>query len=185
MYNPTDTKGQGDTHHAFVFDLATKASDGAKYDYTGLTINNISTGFALPTVTGKKGVVSPDPAPYTETPFGSAWTNAIDYTAGAKQGSTPSVLEFQVSDALDNLTLAMLGIGDSYVAKGSPNGTPGKGIEFAADVFSNGTTGGVGALYTDEVGDIPEPAAWALMIMGVFGVGAALRQKRRQVLAAA
>ncbi len=183
-FNTNDTKGQGDTHHGFVFDLATKASDGTKYDYTGLNINVTTSGFALPTVSTKSGP-APDPAPYTEAPFGGAWSNAIDYVGGGAQGSTPSVLEFEVSDKLNNLSLAMLAIGDSYVPNKSPKGTAGKNVEFAADVYSNNTTGGVGALYTDDVGDIPEPAAWALMIMGVAGVGGALRQKRRQALATA
>lgn len=52
-------------------------------------------------------------------------------------------------------------------------------IEFAADVVGahglTGTVGG-GTLLTA----VPEPAAWALMILGFGGVGAMLRHRRRQ-----
>jgi hypothetical protein len=46
----------------------------------------------------------------------------------------------------------------------------------------------VGDLYSQDipvgmpVGGVPEPATWGLMIMGVFAMGAALRQHRRRAL---
>jgi len=168
-------------HHAFAFDLNAGGASLAGLTYSNFTTLNAmghqvaTTDFAAPTVT-KKGVTTVDPGPFNDSPFGQGvWSNAIDYVGSAGQGSTPSNFSFQLSDTLDNLSLSMLTFADTY---------NGKKIEFAADVYANKTTGNVGAIYNDA-GDIPEPAAWALMIMGVFGVGAALRQKRRPALATA
>jgi hypothetical protein len=57
------------------------------------------------------------------------------------------------------------------------------GIFFVADVFGpNGLTGNVGA--TLSTGGVPEPATWAMMLVGFFGMGGLLR-RRRQAMATA
>ncbi len=43
----------------------------------------------------------------------------------------------------------------------------------------------IGAIAVATAGGVPEPAAWALMILGFGGVGASLRHKRKQVPATA
>jgi len=52
-------------------------------------------------------------------------------------------------------------------------------------------TGGNGGVFfdklsvqTDGAGAVPEPAAWALMIVGFGGVGATIRARRRMIVAA-
>jgi hypothetical protein len=139
-------------HHALVFDI----------DKTGLTIDDISAGFGLPTEKVKGKTVS-DPGPFDAPPFGKGiWPYAIDYTGSAKQGDTPSELSFTVSDGtLHDLTLLDVKSPDVY---------GGFKIYAAADVYANGNTGNVGA--------IPEPTSWALMILGMGGVGGLLRRRR-------
>ena len=57
---------------------------------------------------------------------------------------------------------------------------PGPAVE---QLFSDD---GVQAQLIDpSITPIPEPAAWAMMLMGVFGVGALMRAKRRASLALA
>lgn len=48
----------------------------------------------------------------------------------------------------------------------------------------NGSYGGVLSFAAAQTGGVPEPASWALMIVGFGGIGATLRGKRRQALAA-
>ena len=49
------------------------------------------------------------------------------------------------------------------------------GIFFATDVIGNGNTGNVGA----SGAAVPEPATWAVMLLGFGAVGATLRRSRR------
>jgi hypothetical protein len=52
------------------------------------------------------------------------------------------------------------------------------------DVGLGNTPGLVKAVFTLKAGAVPEPASWAMMIVGFFGLGAMLRATRRQTLAA-
>ena len=57
-------------------------------------------------------------------------------------------------------------------------------VLFGADVVrSNSLTGNIGALGGGP-GGVPEPASWAMMLVGFGGLGALLRRRRRQVSAA-
>jgi hypothetical protein len=126
------------------------------FDLTGLgvKISDISAGFAQ--------FAGPNIA---QDPFGKNWEYGVDYTGGAKQGGAPSSLSFVVSDTLDNLSLASLKVGDVY---------GGKNIYAAVDIYDK-ATGNIGA----TIGT-PEPATWAMMLMGFGGLGAALRVSRRR-----
>lgn len=57
------------------------------------------------------------------------------------------------------------------------------------DIFSGvaagGANGGNVLIKSLTVTSVPEPATWGLMIVGVLGVGAVLRQRRRSALSAA
>ncbi len=140
-------------HHALAFDL-----NSGGLSLSGLQFVNPVSGFALNTSGGN------------EPPFGS-FTDVVDYTGNASQGSAPSTLSFQLKDTLNNLSLSMLGAQSD-------------GTVLAADVFANNTTGNVGALAGGAPG-VPEPATWGLMIMGVACVGAAMRMQRRRAFTAA
>ena len=144
-------------HNAFVFDL----------DQSGLTISGLTAGFALPTEK-VRGTTVINPGPFNESAFGRDWTYAVDYVGGARQGRTPNLLSFTVSDAAHNLTLNDVVAGDIY---------DGLKIYAAADVYADGKTGNVGATL-HPTGAVPEPATWALMIAGVGMLGAALRRRR-------
>ena len=77
-----------------------------------------------------------------------------------------------------------MGSGLSVQPANHPDGsTP---IYFAADIVdgANDNTGvWVGATLTG--GGVPEPASWAMMIMGVFTIGATMRQRRTRAMIAA
>jgi hypothetical protein len=62
----------------------------------------------------------------------------------------------------------------------------GQQIFFGSDISRNGNTGNVGATLTPSVkGGVPEPATWAMMMIGFGGMGALLRRRRSQALALA
>jgi hypothetical protein len=157
-------------HHAFVFDLNPGGVNLGTLNYT-----NFQTviGTNPPTATTAFSAASGS-APYSDSPFGGAWTNAIDYNKGTNGNSSTNAsnFSFQLTNQFNDLSLSMLTFGDIY------NGSH---IYVAADVFANGTTGNVGS----TGGAVPEPASWALMIMGVGAIGAAMRQRRAQALTVA
>jgi hypothetical protein len=166
-------------HHAFVFDLAPGLADLSGLSYTNFTTLNSSN--QVVSTTAFSGATA---SPFSESPFGSNWTNAINYDSGVTGNhlTNASNFSFELTDTHANLLLSMLHFGDVYL---------GQQIMVAADVYNpnvynpaNGTygnTGNVGGL----AGGVPEPATWGLMITGVFCVGAAMRQQRRQALTVA
>jgi hypothetical protein len=79
-----------------------------------------------------------------------------------------------------SLTFNITGTGLGVLAANDYNNNP---INFAVDVVrSGGQTGVVGG---GLGGAVPEPSAWALMILGFGGVGAAIRSRRRATLVTA
>jgi hypothetical protein len=72
------------------------------------------------------------------------------------------------------------GTGLGVLAADDFNGHP---INFAVDVVTNGNTGVVGGGLGGG-GGVPEPSAWALMILGFGGVGATMRNRRRSLVTA-
>jgi hypothetical protein len=62
-----------------------------------------------------------------------------------------------------------------YIGVGS--GASANYLAYVDNIRANGTT------YNFEVAGVPEPAAWALMIMGFGGIGATLRRRRLVVAA--
>jgi hypothetical protein len=55
------------------------------------------------------------------------------------------------------------------------------GYVFSADIIGDGVTGAVGAGVTGGAPGVPEPATWAMMIMGMGMVGAGMRMRRHNV----
>jgi hypothetical protein len=166
------------THHAFVFDLAPGQSS-----LTGLSYGNFTTVNSSNHVVSTSAFTPDSPAPFSDSPFGSAWTNAIDYSKGSNGNSSTNAsnFSFELSDTAHNLSLSMLNIGDVY---------NGKNILMAADVYvAHDDWSNTGNIGVDPPagggGGVPEPATWGLMIAGVFCTGAALRQQRRQAFTVA
>jgi hypothetical protein len=143
-------------HHAFVFDLQPGA-----VNTTGLTIGNFKTFNGANWVTTTDFAAAPGAGPFSDAPFGSLWTNAVNFVGAEHQGHTPSSLSFEVTDTGHNLVASMLAYGATFNDHK---------IAFAADVYANRNTGNVGAT--------PEPSTWAMMFMGLFGTGALLRRQR-------
>jgi hypothetical protein len=121
------------------------------------------------------GTFASVPGPVNQSPFGS-FQYALDCNSGCITGynaASPSQLNFVVTGA-GALTVANL------TATSSANYG---NVLFAADVVSpGGFTGNVGG---GGGGGIPEPATWGLMLLGFGGMGAMLRNRRRQVAATA
>jgi hypothetical protein len=111
-----------------------------------------------------------------QSPFGT-FQLAVDCTSNCSKGYSmwsADTLTFTVSAAtaltVDDLTKSS------------------KGDYFAADVTDwRGDTGNIGAkavsiTRTSTPGAVPEPATWAIMLMGFGGLGAMLRQRRAMAL---
>ena len=153
--------GKSGTHHALAFNITS----------TGTTdsVKNVTVTVSKASSLDFKGEA---PGSYKDSPFGN-FDDAVDNNGSIKDngGSNPTTLTFVVTDTAKNLTFA--------------NITPIGEIYLAADVFSNGNTGNVGAHGGTISIATPEPASWALMLLGVGLTGATLRSRRRATLALA
>jgi hypothetical protein len=157
--------GKSGTHHSLAFDLV---STGPLNSLAGLKIaDSLSTpGFTGTIAGGLK-----------DSPFGT-FDDAVNYTGSLKSNGTtnPTTLSFTVTDSGNNLSLSNL-TSNSVSKVGQ--------VYLAADVFANRNTGNVGALAGTPSIATPEPASWALMLLGVGLTGASLRSRRRTALARA
>jgi len=138
-------------HNAFTFRLNGDPS---------VTISNLTSGFAA-IKTGSGDTVS-------SPPFGNYLTG-IDCTTACGpgwNGGFTGPLSFKVS-AGSALSLASLGF----------NTVGGNHIYFTSDmIIANGKTGNVGAVQT-AVTAVPEPATWAMMLVGFGALGFAVRRR--------
>jgi hypothetical protein len=128
------------------------------FDLVGNPTITIS-GLGAPFTTNGTQAAGSTPAPS----FGS-W----DYVINLPKGSAdPSSFSFKATGTAP-LTLDFNTVGANH-------------IYFASDIVgANGNTGNVGA--TLLAGGVPEPASWALMLIGFGSLGAALRHRRSQAL---
>jgi hypothetical protein len=135
---------------------------------------------------------------FSATPFGT-FTNKIGCCGGeSKKGQAngnPPPLVFTVSN-LGGMTFAGVGATfDSTTGRLLNQGTGNRftsnagGWWFSADIYDSGTgqTYNVAArdAFIPHTPGVPEPATWALMIMGFGGAGAMLRRRRPAVATAA
>jgi hypothetical protein len=154
-YNFTDTGG----HYAFSFALQNAPS--------------ITTFTAAPAYTLSTSANNIKNAPFDGFDYG------VNCPSCSSSGgsSNPTSLSFTV--AKTGLTASMVDFAtDTYNSNH---------IYFAADVIktkncSGSCTGVVGAYMQQTAGAVPEPAAWGLMIMGIFAAGGAMRLRRRNAV---
>ena len=147
--------GGNDNHDAAAFTIIGDPS---------LTITNLTSGF----ITENVGSGTSD----SEPPFGNFQTSIICDTACGNgfNGGFAGPLSFTVG-ASSPLTLASLGF----------NVYNGQNIYFTSDlVIANGSTGNVGATLVTTP-SVPEPATWAMMLMGFGATGVAMRRRRRKL----
>ena len=139
-------------HNAFSFSIAGDPT---------VTVSSLTAGFAAISTSSGINVSAP--------PFGSFFT-AIDCTTSCGpgyNGGYAGTLSFTVS-AAKTLTLQSLGF----------NTINGHNVYFTTDVVNaSGYTGNVGA--AGVVAAVPEPATWALMLVGFGGVGYSMRRRKQ------
>ena len=125
-----------------------------------VTVSNLTTGFAAISTSNTSTITAP--------PFGTFFT-AIDCTTCGPgyDGASKALLSFKVGSA-SPLSLASLGSNS--------------GVYFTTDLINaSGKTGNVGATFATTA--VPEPATWAMMLLGFGMIGFAMR-KRSNVRAA-
>lgn len=150
MLNPGFKIHDGNSNHnAFSFSLT-----GSPV----ISLSNVTSGFAL---VNASSVTAP--------PFGS-FDYALDCTGCGPGygGGNPGPLAFTVTSSSGPLSLSSL-TSMPYM---------GNNVYFASDlVDSNGKTGNVGGVATTQSA-VPEPATWAMMLIGFGAVGGSLRRRK-------
>jgi len=171
-YGTVDVTGQGTNTLTFDIELANNVvffnQAGQPDEAFSLIGNPTITISGLPSTFGTNG--SQAAGTHHESAFGD-FDYAVQWLGPPTNNGSLGVqsLQFTVTGA-GPLTL------DSNLVGG-------KNIFFTVDVaaVTNGVvaTGNVGATLTG--GGIPEPATWAMMIMGMGGIGAIMRRRRSEL----
>jgi hypothetical protein len=145
-----------------------------------------------------------NPPPYAESPFGT-FSNAFDLKFGGGNNTVAGPFIFTV-DNKDGITFAglnptivngqLVGLGTGLHFLSNTTGTVGTGQNkvgpggwwFAADTSGTDSncspTCAVAGRDAFLMTGVPEPATWALMIMGFGGLGAVMRRRKAAMLAA-
>jgi len=159
--------GLTDTNNIYFHDTKNAQHDAfdLRLGGTGISIPaaSITTGFSLNSVGSYSapGIVTPSDA----TKFNYSFSCA-SVCAGGPVDNLVRELKFDVLGT----NLSLLGITDAA-------NYPGKTIFFAADVSqTDNTTGNIGAVFLGP--GVPEPATWALFILGFGFAGTMLRASR-------
>jgi hypothetical protein len=153
--------GPTDTNNVYFND--SKAFHAFDYLLSGTVTNvtGITAGF---TYNGLGSYSAPNIiVPSDSTKFNYSF-DCASICAGGKVDDLVRELKFDVFGT----NLDLLGISDA-------KNYPGKTIFFSADIAQNGNTGNIGATL---IGGVPEPATWALFILGFGFIGGTLRMQR-------
>jgi hypothetical protein len=141
-----------------------------------LVFDPIGTGLAVSINSSTPKFMSLGSGSYMQDGFGN-FTWAIQSTA-SNQGGGPAGtgLEFTITDTSGLITFG------TTASNSGPNGTANCGgsctsidVPFALDITDT-STGAVGA-----VSGVPEPATWAMMLLGFIGIGFMAHRRRSQL----
>jgi hypothetical protein len=157
------------TQNGANVDVSVTLASGFQFVNTGgphdvFTFNTNDASFALSDVTNLLPNVLSASLVGTNPAFGT-FTIGIDCSSCGNGGS--NAINGPLTFTVLNTTLA------NFV-----NNTD--GFIFSADIVGNGITGAVGNGVPGQPG-VPEPATWAMLIVGMGMVGAGMRMRRRSL----
>jgi hypothetical protein len=168
--------GNGSLHDAFWFDL-TGLVGGTSVTYNITAPDGAAAGTGdYPTGGQFVG------ANFSNNAYGQGFLKNADYAVQVKDTSAGANLDYYTG----HLTFTVTGGTGSTLDLGPVNGTTdvaGADLRECSNLACTTilATGPVGATLT---GGVPEPATWAMMIIGFGGVGAVIRRRRGQTAAA-
>jgi hypothetical protein len=126
---------------------------------------------------------------------GGAFTDTFTFTmpTGLSSASISSTYTNDLSNNIDFTTVTLDGQPFNIVSTGQTEFRVINAVPVTSGVQTlivAGTSGGNGAYagtlsFSQAIASVPEPASWALMILGFGGVGASLRINHRRTLRAA
>jgi hypothetical protein len=156
----TNTFWSSGGHTSFTFTLSG--------DVNGVSVSGLSPGFVILTSGLTSGAMTA--GSYPDPNIGS-FEYAIDCPTCTGADPHPNSLHFVLTPTSGTTQLVLAANGD--------------GVYGAADIRRNGLeTGAVGFTLSQTPG-VPEPATWAMMILGMGMVGAGMRMRRRFAATAA
>jgi hypothetical protein len=182
--------GNGASHEAFWFDLSKALPLGGTTSFTG----NVTYSISAPNAPGgASGGDFPTGGLFTGgrsiNDFGQGWNKNYDYGLSTSDNSaTGSNLNYYGGE----LTFTVHANDGSLLSLASST-HDGNVVFGGADLrqcldgnakSQNCTTGPVGFSLAQQTSAIPEPAVWAMMLVGFGGLGAMLRYRRRELAAA-
>jgi hypothetical protein len=179
--------GNGGAHDAVWFDLD-KAVGGGTTSFT----NNVTFAITSPNAPGgSAGGDYPTGGQFTGSrdlnDFGQGWSSGHDYGVRVSDGSAGSNLNYYGGEltftvhANDGSLLSL--DSDTYNGKTVFGGADLRQCPGSDPKSSSCKTGPVGFSLAQQTSAVPEPASWAIMLMGFGGLGAMLRQRRQSGLA--
>lgn len=172
-FNYVTSDGAGFSDYAFA-ELLDGSSNSLGYLFTGRTTTsgNTSPGFGLPS-----NISTLTPATSPIIPGGPVWSglggsSGSCYNAGC--GYTGWIKSTYVLPTAGNFAVryGVTNWGDTAYQSG---------LAYVGLQLNGGNVGGGTGLPT---GAVPEPATWAMMLMGFFGLGSVVRRRRLSGLAA-
>jgi len=133
---------------------------------------------------GEVGQISDSIATGGSDFYGFNWSGGIFQTqASVTDASGPDSLEFELLNPYTHDVIpgdeTLLNSGDGFTGLLSIADLPAGAYEIGLQDLT-GPDPNFTLTFNTPIGSVPEPATWAMMLAGLFGVGAALRSARRR-----